>query len=318
MNKIQKTAVLGLMVFAGAVVGWFMGNLQYEKWSQQYAETDNSQNLHLLANVPLVKYEKKFDFGILSDHVGALTHDFLVTNTGRGTLVLKTPQTEDDSVKCSLSQTEAAPDETVRITVSWTPNQDETEFVQTVCIPTNAPTEPELELTLVGSVYPVVWVDQKALEVAGVPATDVFKTSNRVFSLAKDCRLEITDLRVTDRQYADFFEFDVVDMYSYDFAEISPTPETGKIVTVRIKPGLPNKIFTVTVEGKTNIPEVSAISFNIDFKAPAVHPVFGTPNPGFVSNVSNIPEDVSTRESAAALENSTERIPENINLESEN
>jgi len=66
MNKIQKTAILGLMVLSGSAAGWFMGNHQYAKWFQQYAVMDDLQNFNLLANVPLVKYEKKFDFGILS------------------------------------------------------------------------------------------------------------------------------------------------------------------------------------------------------------------------------------------------------------
>lgn len=333
MNKIQKTAVLGLMVFSGAAVGWFMGNQQYGKWFQQYAEMDESQNFHLLANVPLVKYEKKFDFGILTGDVGILTHEFLITNTGRGTLVLKNPEMADDSVQCSLSQMEVAPDETLRIMVSLRPNPEETDFVETVYVPTNAPTEPELELTLVGAVYPAVWPEEKAVEVAGVPATNVFKTSNRIFSIKKDSPLEITDLHITDPQYADFFEFETVDLYSYDFAEVSPKPEAGKIVAIRIKPGLPDKIFTVTVEGKTNFTEMPTIRFNIDFKAPAIHPLFGTENPGFVPR---LPRESSEQESASEpvnasdhenapepanaseRENSTENIPEKIDLESEN
>jgi len=320
MNKIQKTAILGLMVLSGSAAGWFMGNHQYAKWFQQYAVMDDLQNFNLLANVPLVKYEKKFDFGILSGDIGTLAHEFHVTNTGRGTLLLKAPQIENDSVKCSFSKMEAAPDETIKITVSCLPDPEEADFIQTVYVPTNAPTEPELELTLVGSVYPAVWTQEKSVEVAGVPTVNTFKTSNRIFSIKKDSTLEISDLRVTDPQYADFFEFETSEMYSYDFTDVSPVPESGKIVTIQIKPGLPNKIFTVTVEGKTNQPEMPTVQFNIDFKAPGSHPVFGEINSDFVPYLpENSPaqENSPARESIPAESESDQNIPENINLESE-
>lgn len=282
MKKFQKH-FLGLLAaaLAGAGVGWFIGTYDYARWAQQFAEMDAGQASDVLANVPLVKFEKSFDFGILSGKIGPLTHEFAITNTGRGVLKLSEPEIEDENVVCSLPKTEIAPDETMNVSVTCTPKEGETEFEHSVFFQTNAPTLPELELFVQGAVYPAVWPKNESLEVAGVPMVNVFKISNPVLGMTENVPLKLSALHVTDPQYAPFFEFELSEMYAYDFRDVSPAPASGQIVTITIKPGLPNKIFTVTVEGDSNLPDAPKVHFNIDFKAPKLDPILGTPA-GFV------------------------------------
>ena len=274
---------LVFVILLGAALGRMLGNGQYAQWTQIYAEIEQAEDsLKVLANVPLVKYEGNFDFGILTGEPETLTHTFSVTNTGRGVLRLGTPICEQEGVSCILSKTEAAPDESIEISVSCTPSKEETDFGFSVSIPTNAPTEPELEFFLGGSVYPEVWVKEKTLEVAGVPTANEFRVSNPVYSIAEEGSLRLSELRVTNEEYAKFFRFEQTEMYSYDFQGVTPAPNSGQIVLISILPGLPNKVFTVNVEGKTNSEKMPTIRFAIDFKMPKADTMFGTPETGFV------------------------------------
>lgn len=302
--RLHAGFILLTVVFASGL-GWLIGTREFAHWSQNYADMDE-MNPELLTNVPLVKYEKSFDLGVLYGEIGTVTHEFFVTNTGRGVLKLSEPVPEDDSVTCVLPKREIEPNETIMLTISCTPQLDDEEFDASVMIQTNVPSEPEIEISLIGSVHAAVWPAEKTLEVSGVPTMSVFKTVNRVYSLVKNQPLVLSNLHVTDPQYVDFFSFEQTDAYHYDYSDVTPLPETGKIVTIAIKPGLPNKVFTVTVEGETNIPETPKFQFNIDFKLPDASQIPGIPG-GMMPMLS--PETQEGAESSA--------VPEKIDLESD-
>lgn len=298
-----------LTVLVAAGLGWCIGTQEFAQWTQNYAEME-AQNPELLANVPLVKYEKSFDLGVLYGEVGTVTHDFSITNTGRGVLKLSEPVPEDESVTCVLPKREIAPDETIFVTVSYTP-KDEEEFDASVMFQTNVLSEPEMEISLLGSVHAAVWPAEAAVEVAGVPTLSIFKTANRIYSLVKDSPLELSNLHVTDPQYAEFFSFETTDAYHYEFSDVVPEPVFGKIITIAIKPGLPNKIVTVTVEGETNIPETPKFQFNIDFKKPESLQIPGVPSAILPVLPTETPAGAET---PAGTE--TPEVPEKIDLES--
>ncbi len=276
MQKIRFHAgfiFLTLVVAAG--LGWCIGTQEFARWTQNFAEMDVQDPV--LTNAPLVKYEKSFDLGVLYGEVGTVTHDFPVTNTGRSVLKLSDPIPEDESVTCVLPKNEVAPDETIYVTVSCTPKTDEEEIDASVLIQTNVKSEPEMEISLVGSVHAAVWPEEAVVEVAGVPTMSIFKTANRIYSLVKNQPLELSNFHVKDPKYAEFFSFEQTDAYHHEFSDVIPAPEYGKIVTIAIKPGLPNQILSVTVEGETNIPETPVIQFNIDFKLPQTSAIPGVP-----------------------------------------
>ncbi|MBQ6108057.1 MAG: DUF1573 domain-containing protein, partial [Thermoguttaceae bacterium] len=149
MRKVRLHAgFILLTVLLAAGLGWFIGTQEFAHWTQNYAEMDE-QNPALLTNVPLVKYEKSFDLGVLYGEVGTVSHEFSLTNTGRGVLKLSEPAPEDETVTCELPKREIAPDEKIFVTISYTPKAEE-EFDASVTIQTNVPSEPELEISLVG------------------------------------------------------------------------------------------------------------------------------------------------------------------------
>jgi len=304
MKKIRLHVGFILLTVAFAVgLGWCIGTQEYARWTQVYAEMD-VLNGEALTNVPLVKYDKSFDFGVLYGQVGTVTHEFSITNTGQGVLKLSEPVVENDSVTCSLPKCEIVPNETITVAVSYTPKTNEADFDASVLIQTNVPSEPELEFSLLGSTHEAVWPAEKAVEVAGVPTMSVFKTGNRVYCLVKDHPLELSNLHITEEQYAEYFSFELADVYHYEFSDVNPLPESGKFVTIVIKPGLPNKVFSVTVEGETNVPETPKVQFNIDFKLPKETQIPGVPT-GMVPLLSN--EDSGVPE--------TSGVPEQIELE---
>ena len=314
MRRIRFHAgLIFLTVLVAAGLGWFIGTKEFAHCTQNCAEMD-AQDPSLLTNVPLVKYEKSFDFGVLYGEVGTVTHEFSVTNTGRGILKFSDP-IPDDSVTCVLPKKEIAPDETIIVTVSYTPKLEEEEFDASVIIRTNVPSEPEMEISLLGNIQSAVWPEETVVEVAGVPTMSVFKTANRVFSLVKDPPLELSNLHVVDPQYADFFSFETTDAYRYEFSDVTPEPEFGKIVTIAIKPGLPNQIIRVMVEGETNIPETPKIQFSIDFKLPTASPIPGVPG----GLVPIMPAETPGAETPGTETPGAEpsAVPEKIDLESD-
>lgn len=312
MRKIRFHAgFIFLTLVLAAGLGWCIGTQEFARWTQNFAEMDAQDPA--LTNAPLVKYEKSFDLGVLYGKVGTVTHDFPITNTGRSVLKLSDPIPEDDSVTCVLPKKEIAPDETIFVTISCTP-QAEKEFDASVTIQTNVLSEPEMEISLIGSVHSAVWSEEEVLEVAGVPTLSVFKTANRIYSLVKDPPLELSNLHVKDPQYADFFSFETTDAYHYEFNDVTPQPEFGKIVTIAIKPGLPNQIIRVIVEGETNIPETPTIQFNIDFKLPSASPIPGVP--GLIPMPPTETRDSATPE-AKTTEPETSVVPEKIDLGSD-
>lgn len=319
MRKIRfHAAFIFLTLVVAASLGWYIGTQEFARWAQNYAEMDVQDPA--LTNAPLVKYEKSFDLGVLYGKVGTVTHDFPVTNTGRSVLKLSDPILEDESVTCVLPKNEVAPDETIYVTISCTPKTDEEEFDASVLIQTNVKSEPEMEISLVGSVHAAVWPAEAVIEVAGVPTMSIFKTANRIYSLVKNQPLELSNLHVKDPKYAEFFSFEQTDAYHHEFSDVTPAPEFGKIVTIAIKPGLPNQIVRVTVEGETNIPETPVIQFNIDFKLPKASSIPGVPG----GLVPIIPTETSEAETSLEEIPGTETpgtetpaVPEKIDLESD-
>ncbi|MDO4630550.1 MAG: DUF1573 domain-containing protein, partial [Planctomycetia bacterium] len=185
-------------VAAGSGIGFQAGKYQYSRWTQRYADMEVGEHAVALVDVPLVKCEKTHDFGILTGKPGTLTHEFSITNTGRGVLKLSEPTVENERVTCAVPKREIEPEETVKIIISCTPDENETDFDYTVYFQTNAPADPELELMVQGILHPSAWVRDDTVEVAGVPAVSVYKTTNQVYALDKNTPLELKNIRVIE------------------------------------------------------------------------------------------------------------------------
>ncbi len=294
-------------VAVGFGLGFQVGKYQHSLWTQHYADMEMGEHVVALVDAPLVKWERKRDFGIVTGKLGTLTHEFSITNTGRGVLKLSEPIVENERVTCVVPKREIAPEETIKAVVSCTPEEGEKDFDYIVCFQTNAPTEPEIELIVQGVVHPSVWVRDDIVEVTGVPTVSVYKTTNQVYALDKNLALELKNIRIIEPEYAEFFAFEQAEMYHYDFSSVEPTPDSGKIITISMKPGLPDKVFSVTVEAETNIVDTPTVQFRIDFKVPTLT------IPG-VSSVA-IPY-VTTENTEKATESVSENaVPKEIHLD---
>ena len=102
--------------------------------------------------LPAVAVDREeYDFGTMDvDAEGS--HDFLITNTGQGTLKLVSGET---SCRCTLSKLdkdEVQPGGSATVTTTWTSNDSIGPYRQTAVIFTNDPSQPRVTLTISGRI----------------------------------------------------------------------------------------------------------------------------------------------------------------------
>lgn len=97
---------------------------------------------------------KSFDFGVIHEADGPVSHTFTLTNTGDKPLVLTSVRAACGCTKPEYSKEPVAPGKTVSIKVTYLPAGRPGEFNRDVIVKSNAKNSKRMVLKIAGTVIP--------------------------------------------------------------------------------------------------------------------------------------------------------------------
>ena len=204
---------------------------------------------------------EEYDFGVMN--LGAeLSHDFIFTNTGRSPLVLTPGPTSCQCTVSEIRQGEAPPGGSTKVTLHWKAREVVGEYRQTATIHTNDPARPEVQLAVSGRVAAAVWADPSEL-VLGQLSRDEPATARTQLLCSQSPRLEILDYKFSDENLAKFFQVTLKPLAKAELPVRSDV-RSGVLLTVAVKPGLPQGAFQQTILLRTNLASAPALSVSVE------------------------------------------------------
>lgn len=221
---------------------------------------------------------EQYNFGTMDVDAEA-KHDFTFTNRGQAPLVLSAG---DTSCGCTLSEIEGgrmeiAPGESNVVTVKWTANKGEGPFTQTATIETNDPIRPRMILTVSGRITRVVRPVPSELVLGQVSAGRPVTGQVRLLCYLEE-PLEVRACEPVEEQTAEHFEVTFEPLPADQLQQESEagdtsgkeeekkgetgktkTPQSGYLLTITVKPGLPLGVFRQTILVKTNLESIPTV-----------------------------------------------------------
>ncbi len=203
--------------------------------------------------------QEEYDFGTM-DFGAEGEHDFIFKNVGAAPLVLTAGPTTCRCTVSEVNNNKLLPGESFKVKVHWKGREVADDYRQTVQIYTNDPGRPTVELAVVGEVAVAVRADPSELVFSQLSQDEPATGAVRLLCSRPE-RLEIRDFRLADQELAQFF---AVSLRPLSAAELrgQKAAGSGVLLTVTVKPGLPQGAFRQTILLRTNLN--SAPSFSLD------------------------------------------------------
>lgn len=197
----------------------------------------------------------EYDFGNMQ--VGETRrHTFRFKNAGAGVLKIKAGET---SCKCTISDVEngdVQPGQETSVTLEWKPTEEASRFRKTAAIHTNDRTQPEVVLTVAGTVLRLLTINPDPLVfsqiVEGKAAEGTFTIHTPV-----DPTFQVTKLEFTDPETAGYFEYELSRTQAARLEELGAV--AGWDVLVKIKPGLPLGLFKQRIKLFTSLKDAPSV-----------------------------------------------------------
>ncbi len=102
-----------------------------------------------------ISFENKtHDFGLIKEKGGAVSHEFVFTNTGDTPLVIIKAKADCGCTRPTIPLEPIAPGESATIKVKFLPDGRPGEFIKTIRVTTNDPKHKKVRLKISGSVIP--------------------------------------------------------------------------------------------------------------------------------------------------------------------
>ncbi len=198
----------------------------------------------------VVAEQTDYDFGAL-DMTAKGSHDFILRNAGDAPLRLVSGGT---SCRCTLSklgQEEIPPGGSTKVTITWKPIDKAGPYKQTAKILTNDPARPRVTLSISGRITVALQLSPPELVLSGMSSGEASSASARLV-----CYLG-QPLRVTGQEWSEaatarYFEAAVRPLTPAELKEF-PTAQSGSLVTVTVKAGLPQGPFRQNLRFQTNL-----------------------------------------------------------------
>jgi hypothetical protein len=180
--------------------------------------------------------EVEFDFGAIEND-SIVSHTFDFKNIGKSPLTLKAGGTTCQ--KCTIaeiSQPSVAPGATVGVTIQYTAAAPAPMFRQSATILTDDPDRPRVELTVSGSITPILNVDPPQLVFSKLSVHDTHTLQARLYNHVSD-ELQILGYQWSDKSTEPFLR---VETASLEAAVLEKAKaKSGQLVSVTVLPGLP-------------------------------------------------------------------------------
>ncbi len=197
--------------------------------------------------------QEDFDFGTMEQN-SHRTHTFVVSNTGHAPLLLKKGETTCRCTKFNIVKTELAPGEKTAIELEWKASTvPPGNFRQSASIDTNDPAVPQLKLSISGKVTSSFRMVPDTVTFSGVTVNQPHDAEVRIFSYRPE-KLEVLSTKFEDTPNADKFAVRVEPMPE-EVVHGEENAQSGVLLIVTVKPGLPLGSFRQKIEIKLNVTE---------------------------------------------------------------
>jgi len=211
----------------------------------------------------LVVNQTRFDFGRLNlDKEG--NHDFVFTNQGLGRLVLRPGRTSCGCVVAQFEENQIVvlPGRSTKVTVKYKPKEEPGPYEQTAEVNTNDPELRKVKLVITGKVTVAVKTVPSEVAFGRISAGESVARTVPVYCYLAEPPLEIQGHSFARNGIADHFEVTFGPLPS-DQLEQEPDAQSGQLMRVTVKPGLPLGPIQQTIVLQTNLKTAASLEVPI-------------------------------------------------------
>jgi hypothetical protein len=204
---------------------------------------------------------EEFNFGVMERNA-VRRHTFVIRNTGQGVLRLTQGGTSCSACTISeLSRSEVPPGESAEVTVEWSPKSFTPTYRQTATIRTNDPSRPVVLLAIVGRVTQTVRLMPDDIALGNISASTRHTLVVRLFGY-RDDSLALASHEWLNAQAAEYFELRAEPL-SADELKHEEGANSGLLLTIEIKPGLPVGAIRQRIRLVTSLDDVEPLELSL-------------------------------------------------------
>jgi hypothetical protein len=269
------SAVVGLTL--GASLAWYRVN--HPRWDGTAYGLNTTTTLSgpPTGGYPSILLDSAVhDFGSIEGNTKG-RHDFLVKNTGTGSLKLEKGETTCQCTKFEIERTEVPPGESTKVIVEYNVKNFRGTYRQSASMRTNDPKQGVVQFTIQGKVINAVKVDPPDLAFHSVTAGEARQLNASILVYVPE-ELKLSDFQLTNSAIAQYFDVKLeaipkdkleamakakTEATASDAKAPAPKPKgkpeaddkpfSGYQLQVNLKPGLPLGAFRQTLHWKANL-----------------------------------------------------------------
>ncbi len=204
--------------------------------------------------------QTEFDFGVM-DLDAEMSHDFVFGNMGNGPLKLVEGNT---SCRCTLSEIDAEeipPGGQAKVTLTWHGNEAVGPYRQTATIFTNDPARPRVDLVVSGRITATARIVPDELVFSQISAGETATATIPLYGYLEQ-PLDVTGFELDRPDTAELFDVSFEPLKP-ELLEEEAGAQSGVLVKVSAKPGLPLGAFRQTIRVKTNLADAPQVDIPI-------------------------------------------------------
>jgi hypothetical protein len=250
------TIVLGMALGVGAAVlrirttPWDPTLVESHETTPSSAETPERPAVVDGQAAKVVVDKADFDFGTLDIESSSGSHAFVFTNAGDASLSLKEGGT---SCRCTMSKLEhetLPPGGSTKVTITWKPVEKPGPYQQTAKILTNDPAQPQVTLTVSGHVTAAMRLSPAELVFSRLTAGESATAETRLYCYL-DTPVKVLEHKWSDAATAAYFDVALKPLAPEE-VKAEPSAHSGVLISVTVKPGLPQGPLRQKLTLKTN------------------------------------------------------------------
>jgi hypothetical protein len=203
----------------------------------------------------------EYDFGKMEIEKSG-RREFTVTNQGNALLKLTKGETTCRCTASDLEKSELAPGESTKITLSWRPTAEPGPYKQTATFYTNDPHKSRFTITISGTITATLRARPATLTLSRISNHETTQGTTAILSYL-DEPLELGTPRFEENGLSQYFEGTTKPLAEGEIKEYMGA-KSGFLLTLTIKPGLPEGAFKQTITFTTNNPNRKELAIPIE------------------------------------------------------